>query len=122
MDVEGNFFLLLLVFEGVVLVIVLGFGVGDGSLLVGFSGGNNGSGNGVGCNGGKNGGGLNGGSGSVVLVVFVLLFVVFIFLKVMRLVFGWVGCLIDLCVNYFKVRLMKFEDVFYYNVSFICFF
>lgn len=118
MDAEGNLPPPPPVPEGAVPAIAPGFGAGDGSLPAGPSGGNNGSGNGAGRNGGKNGGGPNGGSGSAALAALALLPAVPIPPKATRPAFGRAGRPTDLCVNHFKARLTKSEDVFHYNVSF----
>lgn len=46
-------------------------------------------------------------------------FVIFFLKKVLWFGFGKVGCFVELVVNYFKVCLVKWDDVYYYNVSII---
>ncbi|KAG0611825.1 hypothetical protein M758_7G167600 [Ceratodon purpureus] len=85
------------------------------------SGGNGSSSSGPngGTNGGTNGGaghGPNGGSSSTALAALALSDVPAL-PKASRPGYGRTGKAVQLCVNHFKAKLMKWEDVFHYNVS-----
>lgn len=101
---EVGFFLLLflLVFLGVFFVIFLGYE--KVLFLFGFN-----------CelNEGYIGydGILKGVSGSFVLILLVLVWI-FLLKKVIRLSFGKFGCFFKLCMNYFKISIVKWDDVY----------
>ena len=85
------------------------------------SGGNGSSSSGPngGTNGGTNGGaghGPNGGSSSTALAALALSDVPAL-PKASRPGYGRTGKAVQLCVNHFQAKLMKWEDVFHYNVS-----
>ncbi|KAG0565486.1 hypothetical protein KC19_8G194400 [Ceratodon purpureus] len=88
----------------------------------GPNGGTSGGGNGAEPSGGTNGvksagAGPNGGSGSAALAALALLPKVPVPAKATRPEYGRAGRVTQLCVNYFRARLVKAEDVFHYNVS-----
>lgn len=64
------------------------------------------------------GAGPNGGSGSAALAALALLPKVPVPAKATRPEYGRAGRVTQLCVNYFRARLVKAEDVFHYNVRF----
>lgn len=103
-----------------------GYGGGNGSAHGGGSGsashtgpngGPNGGGNGAGPNGGHNGGvGPSRGNGSAALAALALLPKLPIPPKATRPEFGRDGRPTKLCVNYFRAKLTKADDVYHYNV------
>ena len=104
--------------EGAVPTKAPGYGGGNGSTLSGgpSHSGPNGGGTGTGRNGGHNGTGPNGESGSTGLAALALLSKVPIPSKEARPDYGRLGRPVQLCVNYFRARLVKAEDVYHYNV------
>jgi hypothetical protein len=107
--------------EGAVPTKAPGYGGGNGSTGAagpshsGPNGGPNGGGNGAGPNGG---GGPIEGSGGAALAALALLPKVPVPAKATRPDYGRTGRPIQLCVNYFRAKLVKAEDVYHYNVRF----
>ena len=68
--------------------------------------------------GGKRGGGPIEGSGNAALAALALLPKVHVLTKPTRPDYGRTGRPIQLCMNYFRAKLVKAEDVYHYNVRF----